>query len=159
MMLHNKYRCKMCGQECPGIFWLERKRMYMCASCMRIHNPPHMTLIKFTQGSCKSLWNMEVGMYETFNDIEEIEWCGWVMRSKQETLYNHMPRVTATIYHMEFFGEEHSCGRCVDYNFFKESNTNCLGAACKKLAKPFRPPAEIQYPPERSRYKTWMKIP
>jgi len=123
---------------------------------MREHNPPFMTLINFDQGSFKRLWNLEVGDYEDFNKIEDIEWCGWMIRSKQDTLYSLVPKVTATVYHMEFFGE-FKCGRCVEYKYFT-SRDKCLAAGCKKMAKPHRAAKDMQMPPIQSRYKKWTGV-
>ena len=128
----------------------------MCAACQRLYNPPYMTLIRFDQGSYHRLWNLEVGDYEMFSEVEGIELCGWFVRSEQETLFSLVPKVIATVYHMEYLGDA-ACGRCVDYRYF-ESNDKCLAEACAKVAKPFKPMEDIQYPPERSRYSTWMKI-
>jgi len=153
------YTCKICNQKATETYWLDRKRMYICAPCMRLYNPPFMTLIKFNQGSYHKLWNLEIGQYEEIDKVEELEWCGWTVRSTQETLYSLVPRVISFVYHMEFFGE-HSCGRCVNYQYFDldDPAKDCLSHACKKLAVPFKPTKDIQYPPERSRYTKWMKL-
>jgi len=147
--------CPKCEKE-AATFWAPKQKVFMCAACQRLYNPPYMTLIRFNQGSYNRLWNLEVGAYEMFSEIEGIEWCGWFVRSEQETLYKLMPRVVATVYHMEFFGDV-GCGRCVNYPYF-EPDDKCMAEACKKVAKPFKPTKDIEYPPERSRYTTWMKI-
>lgn len=149
-------KCVVCKQEKDDTYWAPHRKEYICASCMRMYNPPYMTLIKFKQANYNKLWNLEVGLYEDFEKAEEIELCGWIIRSRQETIYKHMPKVFAIVYHMEFFGDV-ACGRCVDYPYF-ESTDNCLSAACKKAAKPFKPKEQIEYPLERSRYATWLKL-
>jgi hypothetical protein len=113
-----------------------------------------MTLVDFTDGGHRMLWNIEVGDYETFGDIEDIEWCGWIVRSKQKTLYRHVPRVVSVVYHLEFHGTV-ACGRCVDYKFFDSDATPCMSVGCEKLAKPWRDKKDMQFPPERSKYSLW----
>lgn len=128
---------------------------YFCPDCMRSNNPPYMTLINFQQGNYKKLWNLEIGMYESFDSIKDLEWCGWLLRSQQETLYRIMPRVMAMVYHLEYHGTVH-CGRCVDYKYFTDELTYCMSNACQRVAKPHRSPKEIDYPPQESywsRYK------
>jgi len=147
--------CPKCGEKVPT-FWAPRQKVFMCAACQRLYNPPYMTLLRFDQGSYNKLWNLEVGDYEMFSEVEGIELCGWLVRSEQETLYSLVPKVTAFVYHMEYFGDV-TCGRCVNYLYF-ESDNRCLAEACAKVAKPFKPMKDIQYPPERSRYAKWMNI-
>jgi hypothetical protein len=115
-----------------------------------------MTLIKFTHGNRRQLWNLEVGDYEEITSPSELELCDWFIRSRQETLFSYMPKMGAYIYHMEYFGEA-ACGRCVGYKFF-ESDDKCLAMACEKCAKPHRLKKDIHYPPERSRYATWTNL-
>lgn len=155
MIMGSKHTCPVCKKKAET-FWAPRQKKFMCAACQRLYNPPYMTLIEFCQGSFNKLWNMEIGDYEEFPDSAEIEICGWFTRSRQETLYSYVPKVTAVVYHMEYFGDA-ACGRCVDYPYF-ESKDKCLAMACKKFAKPFKPPADIQYPPQRSRYIQWTNL-
>jgi len=148
--------CPVCKWVNTPTFWVPKQEKYMCAECMRLYNPPYMTLIKFLQGSYHALWNLEVGVYENFKKVEDIEGCGWFIRSKQETLYRRMPRVYAMVYHLEYFGHI-KCGRCVDYPYFSSDDV-CLPTLCEKVALPHKKRSEIQYPPERSRYTKWMKM-
>jgi len=156
MIMGARNECPMCGWRNLPTFWAQRQKVFMCSSCMRLHNPPYMTLMKFLQGSYKMLWNLEVGNYENFGSVEDITDCGWFVRSTQTTIYRHEPRVYAKVYHLEYFGSV-ECGRCVDYKYF-DSDTKCLPEVCEKLAVPHKKRIEIQYPPERSRYSKWMKI-
>lgn len=151
-MTHNK--CPICKRKNVETFWCTRKQRCMCALCMRMYNPPYMTLMEFTTGNYRRLWNLEVGIYEEFSNPEEIKWCGWMVRSRQETVYK--PEVRAIVYHMEYFGDA-VCGRCVNYQYF-EPGDKCLAAACEKAAGTPKLKAEIQYPPERSRYVKWTNL-
>jgi hypothetical protein len=144
--------CPMCNKEKPT-FWAGRQQVYMCAECQRIYNPPFMTLVRFSQGNYKRLWNIEVGAYEDFDKVSAIELCDWNVRSTQETIYSLVPRVKAWVYHLEYNGEI-KCGRCVDYPYFG-SEQACLSQACQKLAMPWRAMKDRQYPHERSRYVKW----
>jgi hypothetical protein len=156
MMMGPEHKCQACNKENIETFWAVRQELFMCALCQRLHNPPHMTLIKFPNGTFSKLWNLEIGGYEDFSEVSEIEICGWFMRSRQESLFSFVPKFIATVYHMEYFGEA-ACGRCVNYPYF-ESGDHCLAMACKRFARPFRDPEDIQYPPVRSRYTTWLGI-
>lgn len=93
-------------------------------------------------------------MYEQFKAIEDIEWCGWMVRSKQDTLYSLTPKTRVLVYHMEYFGD-YDCGRCVDYQFFNKDMAKCTSVACKPMSVPWREKKDIQWPPEKSRYVTW----
>jgi len=155
MIMGPNYKCSSCGKANDPLVWSDRKEDHLCIECVRLYHPPRMTLIKFNQGSYNRLWNLEIGVYEEFSDVEDIDCCDWFVRSKQETLYSIVPKVQATIYHMEYFGEA-VCGRCVDYPFFEDSET-CISQACEKAAKPHRPESEIQYPKERSKYIQWIQ--
>jgi hypothetical protein len=149
-----KYKCPTCGV--PDQLIYNGGRNGMCKSCVRKHYPPWMTLIYFNSGSFKRLWNLEIGDYEQFSNIEDIEWCGWMMRSKQDTLYSLMPRVTATVYHMEFFGD-FPCGRCIDYPYFNKEKT-CMAHACQHMCKPLKDVKDMQLPPVESRYVKWTGV-
>ena len=155
MIMGSKHICSACGKH-TETFYSHRQKSFMCAACQRLYNPPYMTLMQFDQGSIHRLWNLEVGCYEEFKDVAEIENCGWFVRSKQETMLSRVPRIYAFIYHMEYFGDI-KCGRCVEYPYF-DSDDHCLPTICKNSAQPFRCTKDIQYPPERSRYTKWMKI-
>lgn len=152
MTIESIKRCSGCGWEVYKSAWSSRKNDWLCISCMREYHPPWMTLILF-DGSIHKLWNLEVGTYEAFSDVEEIEWCGWNVRSKQETIYRLVPRVKAVVYHMEYHGKA-VCGRCVDYKFFDDGAT-CLAAACEVAAHPHRDESKIQAPPTKSRFAEW----
>ena len=116
---------------------------------------PSITLLMFKQSTFKKLWNIEVGVYEEFNNIEDIEWCGWVMCSKQDTVYRLEPnKVDATVYHLEYNGEA-TCGRCPGFNGGLAES--CMALACQPACKPHRPIDQQQGPPIESRYKKWMK--
>jgi len=156
MIMGPEDMCPVCKWVNMPTFWAPKQEKYMCAKCIRLHNPPYMTLMKFLQGSYKALWNLEVGVYEDFGELEEIEECGWFVRSTQEMAYKIEPKVHAVVYHLEYFGSA-ACGRCIGYPFF-EATTECLPAACEKAASPHKKRSEIQYPPRRSRYTKWMKI-
>ena len=147
--------CLSCNKEAET-FWSERRKRYLCSPCMRVYDPPYMTLMKFNLGNYNRLWNLEVGQYEEFSNVEEIEWCGWIVRSRQETVYKLVPKVVAIVYHMEFFGNI-VCGRCVGYPCFEVAGA-CMSVACEKLAKPHRPKAQIEHPPEGSRYVKWTNL-
>lgn len=155
MMMGSEHTCSSCKKD-AATFWAPRQKVFMCAACQRLYNPPYMTLIKFSHGTFNNLWNLEIGDYETFSETSEIEICGWFVRSKQETLFSLVPKTTAIVYHMEYHGDE-ACGRCVSYKYF-ESGDECLAMACKKFAKPFRPAKDITYPPQKSRYVKWMGL-
>jgi len=131
-------------------------KAYLCEKCMRLFHPPRMTLIKFSQGNYKRLWNIEVGAYEAFYDVKDLEWCEWFVRSTQTALYRVVPEIYATIYHLEFHGNM-ACGRCVGYPYFDKTAQPCMSKACEKVALPRKPESERQYPPERSRFETWLK--
>jgi hypothetical protein len=146
-------RCPVCDCDNVPTFWINKQKKYMCNKCIRAHNPPYMTLMKFLQGSYRMLWNLEVGAYEKFQQVEDIVECGWFIRSKQRTSYG---QTYAIVYHLEYFGKA-KCGRCVNYPYF-EGGRDCLPDICKELAVPHKKQSEIQYPPERSRYSKWMRI-
>ncbi len=153
MIMGSESKCPMCGWNNVLTLWALKQKKYMCLACMRLYNPPYMTLVKFLQGSYHMLWNLEIGAYEKFEKVEEIERCGWFVRSRQETTYG---QTYAIVYHLEYFGHAR-CGRCVDYPFFN-SDTKCLPKICEEVAVPHKKQSEIQYPPERSKYSKWMKI-
>ena len=155
MIMGPENTCPKCGVEAP-VFWAQRQHIYMCVSCQRLYNPPYMTLVRFNQGSIRKLWNLEIGEYEDFDKVEDINLCDWMVRSHQVTPYSIVPRVTVNVYHLEYFGDLR-CGRCINYPFF-ESDQTCLSRACQKMAKPFKSPKDIQYPPERSKYVQWMRF-
>lgn len=143
--------CLICGKNKVAIFHAGM----VCSTCMRLHNPPRMTLIRFEQGNYRRLWNVEIGVYEEIKDINDLtEFCGWICRSKQETLYRVDPKVEATVYHLEYFGKV-KCGRCVDYPYF-ESDDHCLSSACEKVAFPFKEKSLQQGSSEESRYIKWI---
>jgi hypothetical protein len=146
--------CPACKKEAKRYTFSNFKGEYVCPSCMRAYQPPYMTLVRFHQGSYQNLWNLETGIYENIDKPEELEWCGWEIRSKQDSVYSVSPKVNVTVYHLEFFGTA-ACGRCVEYDHFAEDATPCLAAACKNQAVPFR--KDISFPPEISRYKRWCK--
>ena len=156
MIMGPENKCQICEKKNTETFWAEQQQKFICAECMRLYNPPYMTLLRFEQGSFHRLWNLEVGEYEDFGKIGAITICDWMIRSRQETLYRLVPRTRVTVYHLEYFGEV-PCGRCVDYPYF-EPGEPCLSQACKTMAKPFKPSKDIQYPQERSKYTKWMKI-
>lgn len=147
------------GFNCPkcdgygNLYWDKKRKEYLCPDCHRLYTPPYMTLVDL-QGNNKKLWNLEVGMYEQFKAIEDIEWCGWMVRSKQDTLYSLTPKTRVLVYHMEYFGD-YDCGRCVDYQFFNKDMAKCTSVACKPMSVPWREKKDIQWPPEKSRYVTW----
>lgn len=146
--------CPTCKKEAGLYSWSSIKEDYVCSECMRRYQPPYMTLVRFHQGSYQKLWNLETGVYENFDKPEELEWCGWEVKSKQDSIYSVLPKVNVTVFHLEFHGD-FACGRCVEYRHFDKNVSRCLAAACKKQAIPFR--KDISFPPEQSRYKRWCK--
>ena len=149
-----KQDCPKCG-EYATLYCSDSAHTPVCANCLREWYPPFMTLIKFDQGSYQKLWNLEVGDYEDFDKVSDLELCDWIVKSRMELLYRKEPRVKAVVYHMEFHGDV-ACGRCIHFPFPKDWS-ECLSQACSKLAKPHRPEHEIQYPPERSKFVQWTK--
>jgi hypothetical protein len=143
-------KCHNCNTISKRLIFDRGTDKFLCLKCMRLFNPPTMTLIKFNSGSYKKLWNLEIGEYELFDKVEDIAICDWFIRSIQTVHYEH---TIATVYHLEYFGDA-ICGRCVDYKYF-DKGAKCLSVACEKMAKPWKHESEIQYPPERSRYSKW----
>jgi len=130
----------------------------MCTQCLRQYYPPNMTLLRFEQGSVKRLWNVDIGLYEDLNDVEDLSWCGWFLRSKQETIYRKSPIVKATVYFMEYYGD-FACGRCLDYPYFPTKDPDpCKAIICSNVCKPKLSKDKIQTAPAQSRYRKWLKI-
>lgn len=148
--------CQYCGKRAGQLIFCNINKAFLCKDCMRLFHPPRMTLIKFKQGNYKKLWNIEVGTYEGFYDVSDIEWCDWFIRSKCEVIYKRVPRIEATIYHLEFHGEV-ACGRCIDYPYFDKQSQYCMSEACQAAALTRKPESEREYPPERSRFEKWLK--
>ena len=148
-------KCSECGAMDRVVFLDKKRKRYMCGSCMREYNPPSMTLIKFIPSNWNRLWNLEIGEYESINDPKDLADCGWLIRSKQRTLFRPEIEIWAEVYHMELFGDV-KCGRCVDYQYF-DAGPACLAVACEKMAKSKMAESEIKNRPELSRYVRWTK--
>lgn len=145
--------CERCGIS-AGKRFLTRTKKSVCIKCMRIYDPPRMTLGVVNESS--HMWNFEANKYEDVADIEWLEQCGWFTRSRQEILYKLLPRVRAIIYHMEFSRSEHrrpsmKCLRCLDYPFFEDGMNECGVEACRKFCNSKEPP-KFKFPTRRSRF-------
>jgi len=145
-------KCPSCGKE-TILYSAKMAHKARCLSCQRKWHPPWMTLVKFSQGSVKQLWNLEIGQYETFDRVEDLSLCDWSVKCRQDTLYSRVPKIRATVYHLNYYGDI-PCGRCYKYPYF-EPGQECLSQACQPFAKARRHECEIQYPPERSKYIQW----
>jgi hypothetical protein len=152
-VIREEEKCSCCSVR-ERSFWDNKRERWFCLKCMREFNPPTMTLVSFRPSSYHKLWNVELGIYEIFASLEDIEWCGWITRSRQETVFRADPRVDATVYHLEYHGPA-ACGRCVGYEYFGPEMSECLSVACEKSAQPKLEPHLINWPPVKSRYATW----
>ena len=150
------YRCSNCDAF-SMVYWHSKSKKYMCKPCIRKVDPPFMTLVSINRKGCDVLWNVEIGAWEEFKDIEDIGWCGWMPRSIQKIQYNTVPRLITTVYHMEFYGEA-NCSRCVDYPYFEPWANDCVASCCKNFSVPKKPIEDREYPVERSRYVKWLKM-
>lgn len=157
MIASPKTKCSCCGSDNEPIYTLFRSKIHdLCCGCMRKYNPPSMTLVKFRQANYDRLWNLEVGVYEKFSNVEDLEWCGWFIRSRQQTVYRRVPKLEAVVFTLEYFGTVKCC-RCVDYEYFDDLMDVCVCASCKDTARPKLPESKIEWPPQQSRLQTWDK--
>lgn len=141
----------MCGKRVENLWWNKAGTKEMCSPCMCQHYPPTMTLWKFTN----KLWNVDVGAYEQIENPEDLDWCGWFLRSEQETIYRREPLVKVIVYFMEYLGD-YVCARCADYPYFSSGDsTVCKAVACKDMCKT-KPNTDKG--PVQSRYRKWLGV-
>lgn len=143
-------KCELCGLK-TGKRFLTKNNKPVCFKCMRLYDPPRMTLV--TMGSSSHIWNPDANKYEDVESIHSLEQCGWFVRSSQEILYKVLPRVTAVVYRMEFheYGPGVKCLRYPDYPFFEDGIQECGVDKCRKFCKSKEPP-KFEFPMRRSRF-------
>ena len=141
-------KCGRCGLEIERRF-LTKTNKSVCIKCMRVYDPPRMTLGIFDKSPY--IWNFEAGRYEKTADIEQLEWCGWFVRSKQEILYGILLHTKAVIYHMEFEAGV-KCLRRLDYPFFEDGIQECGVEECREFCNR-KEPLKFKFPMRRSNFK------
>lgn len=153
MIILENHKCDMC--KCVAKQCFKMPGNIFCAECLLRHHPPTMTLATFDNNN-RIIYNIEVGRYESVNSIETFEDCGWFIRSKQESLYRLMPRVTVNVYHLEYYGT-YKCCRCKDHPAFASfGSIICQAAACVSFQEK-KKPEDRNYPQERSKFYEYVK--
>jgi len=145
---HRCDHCKQVAYECYGFGDLN-----LCPTCVRLYEPPKLMLLTNDIGN--TIWNIEVGKYESVDNISIFGLCGWFERSTQEFVYNIVPRTVVTIHHFEYYGDLQCC-RCRDYQYFDPSATICEAAVCADFTRK-RKPEERNYPQRGSKYYEYIK--
>jgi len=120
-----------------------------CSTCFDKIYPPFITIMLFPDSN-PTLYNVEVGKYEKFNDINTFTMCGWEIRMVM------LLSTGVELYHLEYFGE-YNCPRCLNNRSEignPSSSTYCATSVCHDFVDK-KPPHERVYPNEKSLYLSW----
>jgi hypothetical protein len=144
----DKELCAACNDG-DGILYTGGNGSSYCGTCFDKIYPPFITIMLFPNSN-PALYNIEVGKYEKFNDINIFTICGWEIRMVS------LLSTGVEMYHLEYFGE-YNCPRCLDNRGQMENNSGnkyCVAATCRDFIDK-KQSHERTYPNQKSFYLTW----